>query len=127
MILKIKISNRRQTNIILFRVSHILQKHTGSRNPHDSHRNKPITRTKAEAIENIKAFREAIVNGEATFEEIAENYSECRSAGNQGDLGFFGRGQMQKEFEDAAFALQVGELSDLVDSDSGIHIIYRIE
>jgi NIMA-interacting peptidyl-prolyl cis-trans isomerase 1 len=38
----------------------------------------------------------------------------------------FGRGAMQKAFEDAAFALQVNEMSDLVDSDSGIHIILRI-
>ena len=108
-------------------MSHILQKHTGSRNPTDSYRNKKITRSKAEAIENIKAFRDAIANGEASFEEIAEQYSECRSAANGGDLGFFGRGQMQQSFEDAAFALEVGEISDLVDSDSGIHIILRIE
>ncbi len=37
----------------------------------------------------------------------------------------FGPGQMQAEFENAAFALQVGEMSGLVDSDSGIHIILR--
>lgn len=57
---------------------------------------------------------------------IAAQISECRSAANGGDLGFFGRGDMQKAFEDAAFALQVGEVSDLVDSDSGIHIILRL-
>ena len=59
------------------------------------------------------------------FDKIAREISECRSAANGGDLGFFGPGQMQKQFEDAAFALQVGEISDLVDSDSGIHIILR--
>jgi len=38
----------------------------------------------------------------------------------------FGRGQMQPEFEDAAFALETGTISGLVDSESGIHIILRI-
>ena len=57
---------------------------------------------------------------------MAREYSECRSAANDGDLGLFGRGQMQKQFEDASFALKVGEISDLVDSDSGIHIILRV-
>ena len=107
--------------------SHILQKHTESRNPNDSYRNKPITRSKDEAIANIKAIFKEIQDGKATFEEMASEYSECRSAGRGGDLGPFGRGQMQKAFEDAAFALQVGEISDLVDTDSGIHIILRTE
>jgi NIMA-interacting peptidyl-prolyl cis-trans isomerase 1 len=61
------------------------------------------------------------------FNKFARERSECRSAANDGDLGFFGRGQMQKQFEDAAFALAPGEISDLVDSDSGIHIILRVE
>lgn len=39
--------------------------------------------------------------------------------------GWFGRGQMQESFEDAAFSLKVGELSDVVDTQSGVHIILR--
>ena len=49
------------------------------------------------------------------------------SAKRGGDLGHFGRGQMQAPFEEASFALNVGELSDIVDTDSGVHIILRIE
>ena len=109
------------------RVRHILQKHSGSRNPHDSYRNKPITRSKDEAIQNIKDIKAKIESGDKTFEELASEVSECGSAKNAGDLGHFGKGQMQAQFEEAAFALAVGEISDIVDSDSGIHIILRLE
>lgn len=51
--------------------------------------------------------------------------SDCSSAKRGGDLGLFGRGAMQKPFEDAAFALKVGGLSQPVDTDSGVHIILR--
>ncbi len=44
----------------------------------------------------------------------------------QGDLGMFGHGAMQKPFEDASFALNVDEMSKVVDSDSGLHVILRI-
>ena len=40
-------------------------------------------------------------------------------------IGEFGRGQMQKPFEDATYSLKVGEISDIVDTDSGVHIIQR--
>ncbi|RLN76858.1 hypothetical protein BBJ28_00001616 [Nothophytophthora sp. Chile5] len=70
-------------------------------------------------------LRAEIVSGQATFEDLATQYSDCNSGTRGGDLGPFGRGMMQKPFEDATFALQVGELSDVVDTDSGVHIILR--
>ena len=74
------------------RCSHILQKHTGSRNPVDSFRNKKITRSLEEARQNIKKFREEINGNLAVFGEYAAKYSECRSASKNGDLGYFGKG-----------------------------------
>jgi NIMA-interacting peptidyl-prolyl cis-trans isomerase 1 len=106
------------------RASHILAKHRGSRRP-SSWRTEVITMTKEDAIKEITAIRERIVRGEARFEDIARERSDCSSAAKGGDLGPFARGQMQAAFENAAFALKVGEMSGIVDSDSGIHIILR--
>ncbi|EDV92462.1 putative peptidyl-prolyl cis-trans isomerase dodo [Drosophila grimshawi] len=103
---------------------HLLVKHKGSRRP-SSWREENITRTKEEAQMLLEIYRNKIVNREATFEELARSYSDCSSAKRGGDLGKFGRGQMQAPFEKAAFALKVGQLSDIVDTDSGLHIIVR--
>ena len=70
-------------------------------------------------------YRDQIVSGQATFEELASQFSDCSSAKRGGDLGPFGRGQMQKPFEDATYSMKVGELSEPVDTDSGVHIILR--
>lgn len=70
-------------------------------------------------------YREQIVNGEASFAELASKYSDCSSAKKGGDLGSFGRGAMQKPFEDAGFSLKIGEMSEPIWTDSGVHIILR--
>lgn len=60
----------------------------------------------------------------ASFEDLASQYSDdTGTAENGGDLGYFGRGVMVSQFEDAAFALDVGEISDIVQSPYGYHII----
>eukprot|EP00088_Acartia_fossae_P037041 TRINITY_DN38238_c0_g1_i1.p1 TRINITY_DN38238_c0_g1~~TRINITY_DN38238_c0_g1_i1.p1 ORF type:complete len:163 (-),score=22.11 TRINITY_DN38238_c0_g1_i1:153-614(-) len=106
------------------RASHLLVKHRGSRRP-SSWREENITRSKEEALQILRGYMNQIKNKEATFEELASRFSDCSSAKKGGDLGSFGPGQMQKPFEDASFGLQVGEMSDVVDTDSGVHIILR--
>jgi NIMA-interacting peptidyl-prolyl cis-trans isomerase 1 len=60
------------------------------------------------------------------FANYAGQRSDCSSFKSGGDLGFFGPGQMQKPFEDASFALQPNEMSKIVATDSGLHLIFRI-
>nr|1J6Y_A Chain A, peptidyl-prolyl cis-trans isomerase [Arabidopsis thaliana] len=110
------------------KASHILIKHQGSRRKaswKDPEGKIILTTTREAAVEQLKSIREDIVSGKANFEEVATRVSDCSSAKRGGDLGSFGRGQMQKPFEEATYALKVGDISDIVDTDSGVHIIKR--
>jgi peptidyl-prolyl cis-trans isomerase C len=60
-----------------------------------------------------------------TFEELAQSFSKCPSGKKGGDLGEFGRGRMVPPFDEAAFALQVNEVSRPVRTQFGYHLIQR--
>ncbi len=76
------------------------------------------------AKERATQLLEEVRKTPASFAEVAKKSStDTGSAGQGGDLGFFSSGAMVKPFEDAAFALKKGEISDVVESDFGYHII----
>ena len=97
--------------------SHILLMYAGSERS-------SATRSKDEARSQISDIAEQLHDG-GDFAALARQHSDCGSAQAGGDLGGFGRGQMVKGFEDAAFALGVGETSAVVETPFGFHIISR--
>lgn len=108
------------------RCAHILIKHNGSRNPVDRLRDKKITRSLEEAKKIIIDLKNKINKDMGLFGKYANELSECTSSQSMGDLGYFSKGEMQEEFEKVAFSLEKGEVSDLVMTDSGVHLILRI-
>ncbi len=110
------------------RAAHLLIKHTGSRNPVSRRTGKQVTLSPEDAMSELREYERKIkAEGiDASFPRYAHERSDCSSFGANGDLGFFFRGQMQRPFEEAAFALPVGGMSEICSTDSGYHLIYRI-
>ncbi|MDD9877127.1 MAG: peptidyl-prolyl cis-trans isomerase [Magnetovibrio sp.] len=81
-------------------------------------------RSKEDALKEIEDLKAQIDDG-ADFADLAGEHSDCPSGSDGGDLGPFGRGMMVSEFEDAAFALDVGEVSGPVETSFGYHLIHR--
>lgn len=100
--------------------AHILLMYKGSNRAPEK-----VVRTKEEALALAQDLLKQIKGG-ADFGELAKTYSDCPSAKRGGDLGYFGKDQMDKSFEKAAFALKKGKVSKVVETDFGYHIIKRL-
>tara|TARA_B100000886_G_scaffold339122_1_gene303655 strand:- start:51 stop:374 length:324 start_codon:yes stop_codon:yes gene_type:complete len=99
--------------------SHILIMHNESRDSRSAI-------TKDEALKKIIEIKDQYIKGKKDFKELAVNNSDCSSGKKSGGyLGEFGRGVMVKPFEEAVFGLDVGELSEPVETEFGYHIILR--
>lgn len=81
---------------------------------------------KAEARTKIESLQAKLKNGE-DFGALAKEYSEGPSGPKGGDLGFFGRGQMVKSFEETAFTMKPGQVSGMVETRFGYHLIMVTE
>lgn len=99
------------------RASHILLMYKGSARS-------TATRSKDEARSGIEDLQRKITAG-ADFASLARTHSDCPSAAQGGDLGFFGKGQMVPEFETAAFGMQPGEVSGVIETSFGYHLVTR--
>lgn len=88
-----------------------------------------MNETQIQDIKNrLEDYRQKILNGEYSFSTLARLYSEDPgSASKGGNLGFVERGQLYSEFEAVAFALKTGEISHIVETQAGYHIIQMIE
>jgi peptidyl-prolyl cis-trans isomerase C len=94
----------------------LIQRQTKPRNPGADEAKKAEARTKIESLQTK-------LNKGEDFGALAKEYSEGPSGPKGGDLGFFGRGQMVKPFEETAFTMKPGQVSEMVETKFGYHII----
>lgn len=107
-------ANRDVFDRVEVRVSHVMIR-AGVGRP-------PVER--AAAKEKLQSLRAEIAAGRLDFVDAAKRFSHCPSATQGGDLGFIPRkGMLDESFAKAAFALKVGEVSGVVETDSGVHLI----
>ena len=76
-------------------------------------------------LDEAKSIQAKLAEG-IDFHQLARMHSTCPSGQTGGNLGFFGPGQMVKPFEDAAYATEVGKVSEPVQTQFGFHLIKRL-
>lgn len=102
--------------------SHLLVTYAGSRGAPST-----VKRTREEAQARAEEARQRVKAGEDFGDIVAVYTDEPGGAARKGELGRFARGMMVKPFADAAFALEVGEVSEVVETVFGFHVILRTE
>jgi hypothetical protein len=102
-------------------VKHVLVKHQSAKNPREG-----VTRTREEACARAMKARDAVIAG-ADFDAVVSEYSdEPGAASRAGDIGELTRAELQAPFADAAFLLDLNQMSDVVETDFGFHVILRV-
>lgn len=81
---------------------------------------------KTAARERLEAIRKRAADG-AAFSDLASDNSDCPSGKEGGSLGWFSRGMMVEAFDQVAFELKTGELSDIIETQFGYHVIYKTD
>jgi len=103
-------------------VRHVLVKYKGAKNAAET-----IERSREDACLRALEARDKVLGG-ADFDAIVGEYSdEAGAAGRRGSLGTLPRSELAPPFADAAFELTVGQMSDVVETDFGFHLIVRNE
>ncbi len=111
----LKLKDKRQSGQEI-KASHILVCYEGASRCEEGY-------TREEAKNRIQEAKDKVTT--KNFAQLAEEYSTGPSASQGGDLGWFDKEQMVKEFSDTAFAMENGEISDAVETDFGFHLIFR--
>ena len=101
------------------RASHILVSHAEAQGASSQ-------LTKEDALTQIENLKTQLEEGRE-FSDLAKEFSDCPSSGQGGDLGMFGRGAMVPAFDQAAFDLETNDVSDVVETEFGYHLIRRTE
>ena len=107
----------------MFAAKHLLVMYKGGRRAPES-----VTRTKDEAKARATEAQKKAKDGKSKFEDLVKEYSDEPRAGERGgDLGSFPKGSMVPEFQAGLEKIKVGEISDVVESPFGFHIILRTQ
>jgi protein-disulfide isomerase len=104
------------------RVRHILVQYKDAKNAPAS-----LMRTKEEALLRARTLQQRLTQEHADFKELAREASECPSAKDGGELGRFTVGELDQSFEVALFALSPGQISEVIETSFGYHLLLREE